>query len=117
MTYDDDNLDRMLAALPLEEPPAGLHERILATTVYRPRPDDAAWEVWLVGTLIALAAWLSFVVVTTPHAGEQLMTWAVRLTQNGGLTSLNTLLWLAVGASAAWISQLSFPRGRRIEVR
>ena len=34
----DDDLDRALFALPLEEPPADLHGRILAATVLRPAP-------------------------------------------------------------------------------
>jgi hypothetical protein len=118
MTHDDDfaDLDRMLAALPLEEPPAGLHARILTATVYRPAPVVRQWELWLVGTFAAVAVWLAWIVATAPHAGERLVDATTRIVEAGGLTSVTTSLWLAVGVSAAWwISQLSFPSKRRIE--
>jgi hypothetical protein len=118
--YDDDALDRAIAALPLAEPPAGFHARVMAATVYRPEPAVGGWEVWLIGTLVAVAAWLSWLVATTPRATEQIgnaMIYAVQTT--AGLTSTYSVLWLAVGASAAWwISQLSVPTTRnRIEAR
>ena len=120
MTHDDDfaDLDRMLAALPLEEPPAALRSRVLTSTVYRPAPAVHAWEFWLVGTVLALAAWLLWLVATVPHAGERFADLTARLVEQGGLTSLTTLLWLAVGISTAWwISQLSFPTARRVRSR
>jgi len=120
MTHDDDfaDLDRMLAALPLEEPPAELHARILTATVYRPVPAVRQWELWLVGTFAALAVWLAWIVATAPHAGELFVDATTRVIEAGGLTSLTTALWLAVGVSAAWwISQLSFPSKRRIEIQ
>jgi len=121
MTHDDDfdDLDRMLAALPLEEPPATLHARILTATVYRPRAVVSNWEVWLIGTLVALAVWLSWLVAADPHAGERFVELSTRLIDAGGLDSLSTFLWLAVGVSATWwISQMSFPVApRRIEIR
>jgi hypothetical protein len=118
--HDDDALDRALAALPLAEPPAGFHARVMAATVYRPEPVVRNWEVWLIGTLVAVAAWLTWVVATTPRATEQLtdaLAYAAQTT--AGLTSTYTVLWLAVGMSAAWwISQLSVPTSRRrIEAR
>ncbi len=119
MIYDDDfdELDRALAALPLERPPAGLHRRILAATVYRPASPVRAWELWLTGTLVALCAWLTWLVLSLPHATERIGALAIETVQVVGLTSSYTLLWLAVGASAAWwISQLTFP-GRRGEAR
>jgi hypothetical protein len=110
----DDDLDRAIAALPLAEPPAGFHARVMAATVYRPEPAVRGWEVWLIGTLVAVAAWLTWVVATTPRATEQIAnaaTYAVQTT--AGLTSTYTVLWLAVGVSAAWwISQLSVPNTR-----
>ena len=115
---DDDALDRALAALPLEEPPASLHGRILAATVYRPRAAVRQWEVWLLATLSAVAIWLSWFVLTTPRIAERLTERIGELAESGGLTSVNTLMWLAVGISAAWwLSQLSVPRRRRIENR
>lgn len=120
MMHDDfDDLDRMLAELPLEQPPAGLRARILSATVYRPRSAVATWEVWLLGTLVALAVWVTWLVAASPGAGERLVEASSRLIEAGGLDSLSTALWLAVGISAAWwVSQMSFPTSaRRIEIR
>jgi hypothetical protein len=119
-TYDDDALDRAIAALPLAEPPAGFHARVMAATVYRPEPAVRGWEVWVIGTLVAVAAWLSWLVATTPQATEQIANGVVGAMQTtAALTSTYTVLWLAVGISAAWwISQLSVPTTRnRIEAR
>jgi hypothetical protein len=115
MTHDDfDDLDRALAALPQEEPPAGLHARIMAATVYRPAPSVPPWEVWLMGTLIALAAWSLWAVVTAPSVGIRIADEIARLVTNAGLTSDYTLLWLAMGVSITWwVSLLSFPSSRR----
>ncbi len=115
----DDALDRALAALPLEEPPAGFRARVMTATVYRPEPVVRGWEVWLIGTLLAVAAWLTWLVASAPHAGEQIAAGLTRVVQSAGLTSDYTVLWLAVGVSAAWwISELTVPASRaRIEVR
>ncbi|HZO95480.1 MAG TPA: hypothetical protein VFB22_17150 [Candidatus Baltobacteraceae bacterium] len=108
---DFDDLDRALAALPLEAPPPSLHARIMAATVYRPQAVARPWELWLTGTLVAICAWLVWLVVSAPHATERIGALAVDAVQTSGLTSMYTLLWLAVGASAAWwISQLSVPQ-------
>jgi hypothetical protein len=121
MSRFDDDLDRAIAALPLAEPPAGFHARVMAATVFRPEPAVRNWELWLVITLVAVAAWLTWAVATTPRGVEQLsdaVTYAVQTT--AGLTSTYTVLWLAVGMSAAWwISQLTVPatRRNRIEAR
>jgi hypothetical protein len=121
MTHDEfDDLDRALAALPLEEPPAGLHARIMASTVYRSQPANHTWELWVIGTLVACGAWLVWFVASAPHATERLVDAAMRWVVSAGLTSDYTLLCLAVGASTAWwISQLSIPspRRERIEAR
>ena len=61
---DDAALERALFALPLEEPPADLRGRILAATVYRPALPFKMWEVWVIGTLMALAVWLMIAVLT-----------------------------------------------------
>ena len=99
---DDDALDRALSALPLEEPPAGLHSRIMAATVFRPQTVTLGWEVWMV--------------LSAPHASERVTDLIARLVDAGGLGSVNTLVWLAVGISAAWwLSQLTIPARRRIE--
>jgi hypothetical protein len=117
--HDDDDLDRALAALPLAEPPAGFHARVMAATVYRPEPVVRGWEVWAIGTLVAVAAWLIWLVSSAPHATERIAGALISAVETAGLTSPTTVLWLAVGASAAWwISQLTFPSSRgRIEAR
>jgi hypothetical protein len=121
MTHDEfDDLDRALAALPLEEPPAGLHARIMAATVYRTAPAFRAWEIWLMGTFLALGAWLIWLVASAPHAGERFADAITNAATTSGLTSDYTLLWLAVGVSTAWwISLLTVPpsRGKHVEAR
>ncbi|MEA2663959.1 MAG: hypothetical protein QOI11_903 [Candidatus Eremiobacteraeota bacterium] len=113
MMYDDDALDRALAALPLEEPPAGLHARIMAATVDAPVPAAAlpGWELWLIAILSSLALWLAWLFVTTPHAVERLTFAIDRIVEAGGLSSASTLLWVAIGVSAAWwVTQISVPQ-------
>ena len=72
MMNDDDFLDRALAALPLEDPPASLHARVMSATVYRPRAAVQQWEIWLLATFSALAIWLSWVVLSSPRIAERL---------------------------------------------
>jgi hypothetical protein len=117
--HDDDALDRALAALPLEEPPSRLHDRIMAATVLRPAPLASGWEVWLVGTLVAVAAWCCWLLLRAPNAGARIAASVSDALESAGLTSEYTLLWLAVGISAAlWVSQLSVPASRvKIRVR
>ena len=50
----DDELDRALFALPLEEPPADMHERIMAATVLRAGPAFRTWELWLLAAAAVL---------------------------------------------------------------
>ena len=116
--HDDDDLDRALAALPLEEPPAGLHARIMAATAHRPAPLARSWEVWLVGTLLALAVWLTWTLISAPHAVERAVTLATAVLDSTSAGSATTLVWLAIGVSSAWwLSQLSIPRTARRDVR
>jgi hypothetical protein len=120
MTHDDDfaELDRMLAALPLEDPPASLRARILTGVAYRPAPLMKAWETWLLGVFVAVAVWLSWMLVSAPHAGARVVDAIAGLVEAGGLTSSSTVLWLAAGVSAAWwISQLTFPSTHKIRIR
>jgi hypothetical protein len=114
----DDELDRALFALPLEEAPVDLHARILSATIYRPRIDVRTWEVWAVGTAVALAVWLSVLVLTgVPDAGERIAHSMNALIPSvaSAFTSATTL-WLGLGITVAvWMSQLSVPqRSRRI---
>ncbi|HTD32054.1 MAG TPA: hypothetical protein VK665_00235 [Candidatus Elarobacter sp.] len=116
--HDDDDLDRALAALPLEEPPAGLHARIMTATVHRPAPLVRGWEIWLVGTLLALAAWLTWTLVAAPHAVDRALVLFTGVLESAADGSGTTLVWLAIGVSSAWwLSQLSIPRTARRDVR
>jgi len=96
----DDELDRALLALPLAEPPPELRPRILAATVLAQPPAIRLWELWLVGTLLGLGAWLC---VDLVHAGPRaLAAGLAAVGGSGGIASPATLLWLAVGISAVW---------------
>jgi len=112
----DDELDRALFALPLEEPPVDLRARILAATVARPRLTFRAWEVWLVGTLFAFMVWLTVLVGTSvPDIGGVISrALSAGVDTFAESLSVNTLMWMALGVSfAVWISQLSLPQSRR----
>ena len=116
--FEDDDLDRAIAALPLAEPPAGFHARIMAATVYRPEPVVRGWEVWLIGTLVAIAAWLIWLVASDAQATQRVADALIYAVESAGLTSGYTMVWLAGGASVAWwISQLTVPARKRIELR
>ncbi len=120
---DDDALDRALAALPLERPPADLHARIMAATVYAPEPAGSllpGWELWLVVLASSLALWLGWVFVATPHLFERLTGIIESTVAAGDVGSASTALWVAVGISAAWwIAQFSVPQPQpqKIELR
>jgi hypothetical protein len=112
----DDELERALLALPLEEPPVDLRARILAATVDRPRLTFRAWEIWLVGTLCAFMVWLTFLVMTSvPDLGGAICrTIDEGVDRLGPVVSMGTLVWMALGVSfVVWISQLSLPQSRR----
>jgi hypothetical protein len=105
--YDnDDELERALFALDLEEPPAGLRDSILSATVYHV-PVSATvrpWEVWLYGGLCAALVWLLIAVLRGNAApamnsvGELLVAF---------FSQPATLFWIAVGAAATLISQMN----------
>jgi len=107
--YDnDDELERALFALPLEEPPADLRASILAGTIYRQPLAVKPWEVWILGTIAALIVWLCALVIRG-GAGPALIN-----AENGVHAALvavgqpAVLLWAAVGGAAAtWFSQLN----------
>ena len=112
----DDELERALFALPLEEPPIDLRGRIFAATIDRPRLAFSAWEIWASGTFVAFTVWLAFLVVTSvPDFGGVF----ARAISDGidrclhGLTPA-TLMWIGLGGSfVVWISALSLPPSRR----
>lgn len=108
--YDDDELERALFALDLEEPPADLRASILAGTIYHV-PVTAAvrpWELWLFGGLCAVLVWM-LVFVLRGSAGPA----AVQVEALGNglaffFSQPANLFWIAVGAAASvWISQVN----------
>jgi len=117
MKYDDDAIERALAALPLEETPADLRPRILAATIRRPAPALSSWELSILGVTLALATWLVLAVWGSPLTGgaavsREIGTFVDRIVAElGAALTPTTCLWLAIGVSAAiWLSLI--PAGR-----
>ena len=112
----DDELERALFALPLEEPPVELHARILAATVSRPNLAFRAWEIWLIGTVLACMVWLAFLVATSrPDLGGTISR-AISdgIDEVAAVVPVSALVWTGLGVSfVVWISQLSLPVSRR----
>lgn len=108
-SYDnDDDLERALFALDLEEPPPGLRESILAGTIYRQPVAVRPWEMWSLAALCALLVWVAVLLV---H-GTAIPGFASAETYVGAalatLAKPQMLLWIAVGAGMVlWISQLN----------
>ncbi|MBV8245690.1 MAG: hypothetical protein JOZ38_07205 [Candidatus Eremiobacteraeota bacterium] len=105
MNHDfEDDLDRMLAALPLEEPPAGLRASILAATIYRPAFPIRLWEGWALGVISALMLWLVVLVV---KGGGGAFVGSIELLSSFAWRALSSpalVLWLALGtAIAMWM--------------
>ena len=112
----DDELDRALFALPLEQPPPDLHARIMAATALRPGPTFATWE-WLllvvaVSLTIATTAWIF---MSAPGSMQTLGNAVMSGMHALGLYSRATYVWFAIGLSSVWwISSLNFmPNPRR----
>jgi hypothetical protein len=106
----DDELERALFNLELEEPPADLRSAILAATIYRQVQPSAVrpWEVWAFGILCAVLTWVLVLIArgTAAPASVSIASYAdeaVRL-----FSQPQTLFWIAVGGGAAmWFSQLN----------
>ena len=111
----DDDLDRALFALPMEEPPADLRGRILAATALRPAPTFRVWELVLLAFAVLGVSLLTFVVMhSDPHAAGRLVDAANAGMRAMGLFNRNTYIWLAIGISSVWwISSLTFITPRR----
>ena len=115
MSMDEQELERAILALPLEEPPEGLRASILLATAYRPAPAFSVAELALLGSLVAVVLWLLSVVFL---GGGSLFVQTVetigsafsRTFSNGAI-----LAWLAAGgATALWLSHLTLsPLGVR----
>jgi hypothetical protein len=107
--YSDEELERALFALDLEEPPADLRAAILADTIYRVPVSVAVrpWEIWLYGALCAALVWLMFFVLggdanhavaTAAGYGHQFLAM---------LSQPAVMFWIALGGAATfWISQM-----------
>jgi hypothetical protein len=106
----DDELDRALFNLELEEPPADLRSSILAATIYRQEQPSPVrpWEVWALGIICAVLTWVMVLLArgTAPGASVSIAAFAgeaVRL-----FSQPQTLFWIAIGGGAAlWLSQLN----------
>jgi hypothetical protein len=108
-SYDsDEELERALFALPLEEPPADLRASILAATVYRPPLPVKPWEIWALGAVVALLVWL-LVLIAKGTAAPAMVTfddYVVNALKDFAQPA--TLFWIALGGGAVvWISQLN----------
>ncbi len=106
----DDELDRALFALPLEEPPADLHEQIMAATVLRPAPTFASWEWVLLVVAISLTiAATTWIFTSSPGSVHRLGYAVVNGLHGLGFYSRATWVWIAIGLSSVWwISSLNF---------
>ena len=80
MNYEThDDLDRLLFALPLEEPPEDLRSSILANTIYRPAFPISVWETWILGSLLALAVWLGVLIMVGRGSVQVFVTFLIGL--------------------------------------
>ena len=103
MMYErDDDLDRLLFAMPLEEPPADLRASILRATIYRPAFALRPWELWMCGSIVALAVWLVTLIVRDGGAAFMSTLSAIGTAVAHVLLTQNTWLWLAAGIGAAF---------------
>ena len=103
MMYErDDDLDQLLLATPLEEPPADLRTSILHATIYRPAFALKPWELWLCGTVAAIAVWLAVLIVR--DGGDAFMSTLsmIAAATFHALVAQNTWLWIATGIGAAF---------------
>ena len=108
--FSDEDLERALFALDLEEPPADLRGSILAATVYRAPVIFKQWELVLLGAGVAVLAWVAFAIVTggLPSLAGNLQ--AGLQTVGSALSNMLTLSWIAAGgAVAVWLSLWANP--------
>ena len=105
MNYEaHDDLDRLLFALPLEEPPRDLRSSILASTIYRPAFPIKVWETWILGTLLALAVWLGVLIF---QGGAAAFTGTLAVIGHfftNQLLAPQTLIWIALGGGVAFLT-------------
>lgn len=105
MIMNDEELERAILALPLEEPPQGLRTSILLATAYRPAPAFSFAELAVLGSVGAVALWLIVMLVLGGGSlfVHTLATIGSALSQT--LSNTAVLAWLgAGGATALWLS-------------
>lgn len=104
MDYEQhDDLDRLLFALPLEEPPADLRASILTATIYRPPFPIKAWEASLLGVLGAICVWLGVMIA---RGGAEAFMQTLSVFGSAFVQTFltqNTWLWVALGGGIAFI--------------
>jgi len=103
--YSDEELERALFALPLEQPPANLRSSILAATVYQAPPLVTRWELAGLAGMVALIAWLCWMIAMggLPLFNHTLQD--ISETVGRALSNIVTLSWLAAGgATAIWLT-------------
>lgn len=107
---DDEELERALFALDLEEPPADLRSSILAATIHHV-PVAAGlrpWEPWLYGGLCAALVWVLIAVIRGAAAPAVAAASAYGNDFVSFFSHPATLLWIALGGAATiWISQMN----------
>jgi len=109
MMYErDDDLDRLLFSMPLEEPPPDLRAAILRATIYRPAFALRPWEIWMLGTVAALTVWLAALII---GGGAEAFIRTVSIVGANAarvLAAQSTWLWIAAGVGATfWLSILN----------
>jgi hypothetical protein len=108
--YHDDEIDRAIQALPLEPLPDGLRASILAAVSMVPGPVLTRWETAGIGVILALATWLSLLLL---NGGPEVGKWLTAEVGTLGryLVSPPTLMWMGLGlACALCLSLFSIPR-------
>ncbi|GAC1652607.1 MAG: hypothetical protein NVS9B12_02120 [Vulcanimicrobiaceae bacterium] len=104
MNYEThDDLDRLLFALPLEEPPEDLRSAILASTIYRPAFPIKTWETWILGSLLALAVWLSVLIAQGGATAFADTLSLIGYFFTHRLLAASTLVWIALGGGIAFL--------------
>lgn len=106
--YSDDDLERALFNLPLEEAPADLRASILARTVYHHVLPVKAWEAWLIGGSFSMIAWLLVLILRDGTAPVVTTLNSIGAFVLAVLSQPATILWTAVGGAVAmWLMHLT----------
>ncbi len=108
MMNHDDDLDRLLLALPLEPAPEGLRASILSGVAALRAPFFSRSEVFGIGAILALTTWLCLSLSTGSDRLHEAFGYLGSAVVH--VSEPPILLWIALGASTAiWLSLLSLP--------